>query len=89
MVSRDDFMRSATLVMVTDDFRQSDISGEKTFCPSCIRRTDQGKTWNQKVHAKRAVSVKVHMQERHASFIDSGGKKAKVTLLYDRIPKEA
>lgn len=48
MVSGDDFMRSATLVTVTENFRQSDISGKKTFCPSCIRRIDQVKTWKQK-----------------------------------------
>ena len=86
MVSGDDFMKSATLVMVTENFRQSDISGEKTCCPSFIRRIDQVKTWNQKIHAKWAVSVKVHMQERHAGFIDSGEKR--LVLLYHSIPKE-
>ena len=32
------------------------------------------------MHAKWTVSVKVHMQERHANFIDSGGGKANVTV---------
>lgn len=52
-----------------------------------MKRIDHVKTWYQKIHSKGLASVKIIMNERPGSFIDSGGKRL-MLLLYYSVPRE-
>lgn len=66
-------MRSVTLDLLTDSFRQGDNSEEGTFVQIWIIKTEHLKTWDQKIYVIGTASIKL-MQGRVQNFINSAKK---------------